>query len=146
MTEERKPKLGETANDPLVAAFGGYATAVDLLPGEVALRAWEAGFVNGLAGAWGILYLTTHRLVWIRMKIAPPWAAKTMEIPINDITAAEARKPWGWWLNPFARGRVAIIRKDAEMCQFGASVLGPSAKEITREITSILRDRGLPRD
>ncbi len=144
MTEPATPKLGQTSGHPFTAALGGYAAEVDLLSDEIPLQAWEVAYGRRVwENAWGILYLTTHRLVWIRSKIALPWVAKTLEIPLDSVIAAKARRRW--WPIPFDRGLVVISREHAESCQFSPSWSSPGASEITREITSILRERGLLR-
>jgi hypothetical protein len=150
VTEDPKPKLGQTTGDAFAASLGGYAAEVDLLPGEIPLCAWEVAYGRHWKNAWGILYLTSHRLVWIRAKIALPWIAKTLEIPLESVMGAEVkRRLWSpsrlSLLRPFGR-HVVVNSKGGERYSFSPSPTGAGANEIAREITSILRDKGLLRD
>ena len=150
MTEPATPRLGQTSGDAFAASLGGYATEVDLLAGEVPLLAWEAAHGRGWKNAWGILYLTTHRLVWIRSKIALPWIPKTLEIPLDSVMSVEAgRRLFSSsslsLLRPFRR-HVVVTLKSGERYSFSPAPTGVDALSIVTEITSILRERGLLRD
>ncbi len=58
--------------------------------------------------SWGELFLTTKRLIWIRMRIGLPFGRKLVEVPLSDIESWSI-EPVPWWsFRRFGRRRMLI--------------------------------------
>jgi hypothetical protein len=137
------PRLGQRGEDAWVDFFGmGFASQVDLLPDEVPLQAWDAGLVDSLfSSAWGGLYLTTERLIWIRWRFAAPWVQKTMIVNLKSVAGSSVGRSLKLGLG--LRQFVTVALKDGREMRFWPPSYGARPEQIAGEIGKVLRERGL---
>jgi hypothetical protein len=135
--------LGHPGEDAFVDVFGmGFATQVDLLLDETPLQKWDAGLVDGLlSGAWGALYLTSERLVWIRWRFAPPWVQKVLILNLRSVASAGVGRSLKLGLG--LRQFVNVALKDGSVMRFWPPSYGERPERIASEIERFLRERGL---
>ena len=93
-----------------------HATSVPLDPDEyISYRGFL--FLRGTP-AWGDLFLTTKRLVWIRQRLALPFGRKVVSVPLSEIEGWSIERPrwwgWGFWPSvwPILRVRTTSERLD----------------------------------
>jgi len=143
MSASTTTKLGQRGEDAWVDFFGmGFATQVDLLPSEVPLQTWDAGLVSSfLNSAWGVLYLTNQRLVWIRWRFAAPWAQKMAILNLKSVSRARVARSLSLGLG--LREFVAITLKDGSEIRFWPPSYGSRPQQIVDEIAKTMRERGL---
>jgi hypothetical protein len=108
---------------------------IDMLPGEVAIKAWRTQtatwgpFVSG-----GALNLTSERLIWVRggLNVVP---GSNVEIRLGQIVSCHAD-------DGFSRHRVMLKLRDNSERTFHV-LRGQTASEVAKTINEVLRRRGL---
>ncbi len=109
---------------------------VDLLPGEVQVKAWRVEYVVGLIGlGTGTLYLTSERLIYVKGSFNWPWGPSAKIVSMGDIEQCSGR-------GGFPRGTLSIGLADGSEVRFRPFwPLAPKASEIATDINAILRER-----
>lgn len=99
--------------------LGGYWHAVSLELDEDEFVPYRGYIFLRGTPAWGELFLTTKRLLWLRMKISLPLGRKFVVIPLGDIQGWSIEPvPW-WWLERLGRRRRMIrLRTSSETYDF----------------------------
>jgi len=126
------------------ARAGDYRHAVSLELDEDEFVPYR-GYM-GLRGtpAWGELFLTTKRLIWIRMKIALPLGQKLVVIPLGDIQGWSIEPvPW-WWLERLGRRRRMIrVRASSGTYAFVTAWTREDADDWAEALETVMEDAGL---
>ncbi len=94
--------------------------------------------------AWGELFLTTKRLIWIRTRIALPLGRKLIEVPLSDIESwSIERAPW-WMLHWWGRRRgIVRIRTAFERFDFVTAWTREDADEWAEALENVMAGAGI---
>ncbi len=90
------------------ARVGDYRHAVSVELDEDEFVPYRGHIFLRGTPAWGELFLTTKRLIWLRGKIALPLGRKLVVVPLGYIQGWSIEPvPW-WWLERLGRRRRMI--------------------------------------
>ncbi len=101
------------------------------------------GYIRLRGTAWGELFLTTKRLIWIRTRIALPLGRKLIEVPLCDIESwSIERAPW-WMLHWWGRRRgIVRIRTTFETFDFVTAMTDEDADEWAEALENVMAGAG----
>ena len=126
------------------ASVGDYRHAVSLELDEDEFVPYR-GYI-GLRGtpAWGELFLTTKRLIWIRMKIALPLGRKLVVIPLGDIQGWSIEPvPWWWFERLGRRRRMIRVRASSGAYDFVTAWTREDADDWVEALENVMAGAGL---
>lgn len=95
--------------------------------------------------AWGELFLTTKRLIWLRSTIFPlPFGPKLVVVPLSEIESWSIEPvPW-WWLDWWWRKRRAIrVRTASETYDFVTAWTREDADDWAEALENVMAGAGL---
>ena len=94
--------------------------------------------------AWGELFLTTKRLIWIRMKIALPFGRKLVEVRLNDIENWSIERAPLWMLHWWGRRRgIVRIRTALETFDLMTAWTREDADEWADALETVMAEAGI---
>ncbi len=93
--------------------------------------------------ARGELFLTTKRLIWLRMKIALPFGPKLVVVPLSDIEGWSMEPvPW-WWFNWWRKRRTIRVRAASETYDFVTAWAREDANDWAEALETVLAEAGI---
>src|SRR6266545_1125771 len=104
---------------------GGWFYEVALASGETVLRESHSRLTANpwLAAVDGKLYLTNHRLIWVRAQPSIfPWFRRSIEIDLRDVRVCRIAGGRRWFLN----GQALAVRTETYVWRFSLVIFLPS--------------------
>ena len=125
------------------ARAGDYRHAVSVELDEDEFVPYR-GYILLRGMAWGELFLTTKRLIWIRSTIfALPFGPKLVVVPLSDIEGWSIEPvPW-WWFDWWRKRRAIRVRTASGTYNFVTAWTREDADEWAKALDNVMTGAGL---